>query len=144
MINEIFKKSGADNLLDSLNKSNVKKEDILAALKGDALLAVIKANDFPEDDSVTSKLNGMQVFVAGSINDKEKFKNLNGSCCKLKKTQEIDNPVRKIPKPFILSNDSIFVASISQMAAQKFLSSPGNNSEMEKLFQRIKTIPVLR
>ena len=140
MINEIFKKSGADNLLDSLNKSNIKKEDILAALKGDALLAVIKANDFPEDDSVTSKLNGMQVFVAGSINDKEKFKTLT-ELLQTKKDSGNDNPVRKIPKPFILSNDSIFVASISQMAAQKFLSSPGNNSEMEKLFQPYKDYP---
>ena len=119
MINEIFKKAGADNLLDSLNKSNIKKEDILAALKGDALLAVIKANDFPEEDSVTSKLNGMQVFIAGSINDKEKFKNLT-ELLQTKKDSGNDNPVRKIPKPFILSNDSIFVASISQMAAQKF------------------------
>jgi len=140
MINELFKKAGADDLFDSMNKKNVKKEDILAALKGDALLAVVKASDFPEEDSVTSKMNGMQVFVAGSINDKEKFKNLT-ELMQAKNDSGNDNPLRKIPKPFILSNDSIFVASISQPAAQKFLSAPGNNSEMEKLFQPYKEYP---
>ena len=140
MISEIFTKLGADNLLDSLNKKNIKKEDILAALKGDAMLAVVKASDFSEEDSVTSKLNGMQVFIAGSINDKEKFKNLT-ELLQTKKDSGNDNPIRKIPKPFILSNDSVFVVSISQMAAQKFLSSPGNNSEMEKLFQPYKDYP---
>ena len=139
MVNEIFRKAGADNLVDSLSKGNLKKDDILAALKGDAMLAVIKASDVSEEDSVTSKLNGIQVFVAGSINDKEKFKNL-VERLKTKKDSG-DNPVRKIPKPFIFSNDSIFVLSISEMAAQKFLSSPGNNSEIENLFQPYKNYP---
>jgi hypothetical protein len=139
MVNEIFRKAGADNLLDSLSKGNIKKDDILAALKGDAMLAVIKASDVSEEDSVTSKLNGMQVFVAGSINDKEKFKNLTEHL-KTKKDSG-DNPIRKIPKPFIFSNDSIFVLSISEIAARKFLSSPGNNSEIENLFQPYKNYP---
>jgi hypothetical protein len=139
MINEIFTKMGANNLLDSLNKKNM-KNDILAALKGDAMLAVVKASDFSEEDSVTSKLNGMQVFIAGSINDREKFKNLT-EMLQTKKDSGNDNPLRKIPKPFILSNDSIFVASISQMAAQKFLGSQANNSEIEKLFQPYKNYP---
>jgi hypothetical protein len=140
MVNEIFRKAGADNLLDSLSKGNIKKEDILAALKGDAMLAVIKASDFSDEDSVTSKLNGMQVFVAGSINDKEKFKSLT-EVLKTKKDSGNDNPVKKLPKPFIFSNDSIFVLSISEIAAQKFLSSPGNNSEIENLFQPYKNYP---
>jgi hypothetical protein len=139
MINEIFTKMGANNLLDSLNKKNM-KNDILAALKGDAMLAVVKASDFSEEDSVTSKLNGMQVFIAGSINDREKFKNLT-EMLQTRKDSGNDNPLRKIPKPFILSNDSIFVASISQMAARKFLGSPANNSEIEKLFQPYKNYP---
>ena len=120
MINEIFTKMGADNLLDSLNKKNIKKEDILAALKGDAMLAVVKVSDFSEEDSVTSKLNGMQVFVAGSINDKEKFKNLTELLQTKKRIQETITR-KKNTKPFILSNDSIFVVSISQMAAAKIL-----------------------
>jgi hypothetical protein len=139
MVNEIFRKVGADNLLDSLSKGNIKKDDILAALKGDAMLAVIKASDVSEGDSVTSKLNGLQVFVAGSINDKEKFKILSERL-KTKKDSG-DNPVRKIPKPFIFSNDSIFVFSVSEIAAQRFLSSPGNNSEIENLFQPYKNYP---
>ena len=123
---------------DSLNKSNIKKEDVLAALKGDATAGgEQRPVIISEEDSVTRKMNGMQVFVAGSINDKEKFKNLT-ALLQTKRDSGNDSPVGKIPKPFILSNDSIFVASISQMAAQKFLSSPGNNSEMEKLFQPYK------
>lgn len=133
MMNEIFTKAGAEHLLDSLSKKNIKKEDILGALRGDAMLAVMKTNDFSEEDSVTSKLNGIQVFLAGGINDKEKFKKIN-ELLQSKKDSGSDNPARKIPKPFIFSNDSFFVASISQMAAEKFLTSPGNNSEVEKLF----------
>ena len=140
MINEIVTKTGADNLLDSLNKKNIKTEDILAALQGDAMLAVTKVSDFSEEDSLTRKLNGMQVFVAGHLNDKEKFEHLI-SLLETKKDSGNDNPVRKIPKPFILSNDSIFVLSSSQMAAQKFLSSGGNNLETEKLFQPYKDYP---
>jgi uncharacterized protein DUF4836 len=140
MVNEIFRKAGADNLVDSLSKGNLKKDDLLAALKGDAMLAVIKASDVSEEDSVTNKLNGMQVFIAGSINDKEKFKSL-AERLKPKKDSGEDNPVRKIPKPFIFSNDSIFVVSISEIAAKKFLSSPGNNSEIENLFQPYKNYP---
>src|SRR6185295_18300089 len=76
MISEIFSKTGADNILDSLNKKNIKKEDILAAIRGDAMLAVVKASDLSPEDSVTAKMFGLQVFVAGGINDKEKFNNL--------------------------------------------------------------------
>ena len=140
MIDEIFSKIGADNILDSLNKKNIKKEDILGAIRGDAMLAVMKASDFSQEDSVTAKLNGLQVFIAGGINDKEKFKKLTDSW-QTKKDSGSDNALRKIPKPFVLSNDSIFVASISQMSAQKFLSSPGNNSEVENLFQPYKNYP---
>jgi hypothetical protein len=60
---------------------------------------------------------------------------------KTKKDSGNDNSVKKIPKPFIFSNDSIFVLSISEIAAQKFLSSPGNNSEIENLFQPYKNYP---
>jgi hypothetical protein len=140
MLNEMITKAGADNLLDSLNKKNINKDDILAAIKGDAMLAVIKASDFSQDDSLTAKLNGLQVLVAGSINDKEKFKSLTNAL-QTKKDTGNNNPVGKIPKPFVFSNDSVFVASISQMAAQKFLASTGNNDEIEKLFEPYKDYP---
>jgi hypothetical protein len=140
MLNEIFTKAGADNVLDSLNKKNINKEDILAAIKGDAMLAVMKTDDLSGEDSVVAKMNGIQIFLAGGINDKEKFRSLI-DVLQSKKDSGNDNPVRKIPKPFILSNDSVFVVSISQMAAQKFLSSPGNNSEMEGLFQPYRNYP---
>jgi len=140
MINEILTKAGANDLLDSLHKKNINKEDILAALKGDAMLAVTKSSDFSEDDSVTAKLHGLQVLVAGSINDKEKFKKL-AELLQPKKDSGSDNVVRKIPKPFIFSNDSIFVLSISQAAAQNFLASPANNSKIENLFQPYKDYP---
>lgn len=142
MINEMLTKAGADDLLDSLNKKNIKKEDILGAIKGDAMLAVVKTNESSEEDSVTSKLNGIQIFLAGSIGDKEKFKSLIKSW-QTKKDSTGNNAVSKIPRPFVLSNDSVFVASISQMAAEKFLNSPANNSEMENLFQPYKTYPAV-
>ena len=140
MLNEMITKAGADNLLDSLSKKNIDKHDILAAIRGDAMLAVIKASDFSHDDSLTAKLNGLQVFVAGSINDQEKFKSLTERL-QTKKDSGNDNTVGKIPKPFVFSNDSVFVASISQLAAQKFLASTGNNVELEKLFEPYKDYP---
>jgi len=141
MMNEIFTKAGADNVLDSLNKKNIKKDDIVDAIKGDAMLAVIKAND-PSGDTVAAKLNGIQIFLAGSIKDKEKFKKVTDAL-QSKKDSGNDNPGRKIPKPFILSNDSVFVVSISQIAAQQFLSSPANNSDIETLFQPYKNYPAV-
>jgi len=104
------------------------------------MLAVIKASDFSQDDSLTAKLNGLQVLVAGRINDKEKFKSLIERL-QTKKDSGNNNPAGKIPKPFVFSNDSVFVASISQMAAQKFLTSTGNNAEIEKLFEPYKDYP---
>jgi len=137
MIKEVFAKAGADDLLDSLSKGNSKNNDILEALKGDAMLAVIKTADVSAEDSVTSKLNGIQVLIAGGINDKEKFKNLT-ELLKTKKDQGTDNAVKNFPKPFIFSDDSIFVLSISEIAAKKFLSQGQNNSEFENLFQPYK------
>jgi hypothetical protein len=140
MINEMFVKAGADKYIDSISRKKVKMGDIVSAIQGDATLVVMKAYEFTEEDSVTQAMNGLQLFLAGSIKDKEKFKNLSAVLLKQKEDTAKNSPPKKM-KPFILSNDSIFVASISQIAAQKFLESPGNNEEMEKLIYPYKDYP---
>ena len=76
MLNEILTKEGADKYIDSASKQKIKIDDILSAIKGDITLAGMKVYEFTEEDSVTQALNGMQVFLTGHINDKEKFKTL--------------------------------------------------------------------
>lgn len=44
-------------------------------------------------------------------------------------------------KPFVLSNDSIFVVSLSRIAGQKFLDSAGRNEEVQKLFYPYEGYP---
>ena len=137
MINEMFVKAGADKYIDSISKKKIKMADIVPAIKGDASLAVVKVYEFTEEDSVTQAMNGLQLFLAGSINDKEKFKNLNALLQKQKEDTAKNIPAKKM-KPFIFFNDSIFVVSLSQIAAQKFLASPGNNEDMAKLIEPYK------
>jgi len=140
MLSEIFTRAGVNKYLDSVSKHKVKMEDISSAVKGDVTLAGMKVYEFTEDDSVTQALNGIQVFLTGHIHDKEKFKNL---VAQLEKKNEDTTRYRpkKGMKPSILSNDSIFVLSISPIAAQKFLDSPGNNDEIEKLISPYKEHP---
>jgi hypothetical protein len=132
MFNEIFTKVGATKYIDSVSKQKIKMEDIVSAIKGDVTLAGMKVYEFSEDDSVTQALNGMQVFVTGHINDKEKFKNLVALLQKKNDDTAQYKPKKKM-KPSILSNDSIFVLSISPIAAQKFLESSTKNEEVEAL-----------
>jgi hypothetical protein len=130
--------SGAGKMLDSMSKQKTKIEDLLPAIKGDFTMAVLKTDEIAEEDSFTRNMNGFQVFITGTINDKEKFKNLR-SLVEGKKQDSTTNA--KKPKPFILSNDSIFVVSMSPVAAQKFMASAGTNAEMGKLIAPYKNYP---
>lgn len=142
MLNEVFTKAGVDKYIDSASKQKVKTADILSAVKGDMTLAGMKVVEFSEDDSVTSALNGMQVFVTGHINDKEKFKDLVALMEKKNEDTTIQSkPGKKKMKPTILSNDSVFVLSISPVAAQKFLESSATNEDLEKLISPYKEHP---
>ena len=140
MLNEIFTKAGFNKYIDSMTSHKVKMEDISSAIKGDITLAGMKVYEFTEEDSVTQALNGMQVFLTGHVKDKEKFKNLVALLEKKNDDTAAYKPKRGM-KPSVLSNDSIFVLSISPVAAQKFLESPGNNEEIEKLISPYKEHP---
>jgi len=140
MIKENLVKSGADKLIDSMSKQTVKIEDILPAIKGDVLLALMKVDEVGEDDSLAKAMNGIELFVSGSINDKEKFKNL-AALLQNNKPDSAKNNLPKKPKPLIFSNDSFFVVSLSQMAGQKFLGSAGNNEAIEKIIEPYKNNP---
>ncbi|MFI5187648.1 MAG: DUF4836 family protein [Chitinophagales bacterium] len=140
MIKENLVRSGADKLLDSMSKQKVKIEDILPAIKGDVLLAVLKADEVAEEDSVTRGMNGIEFFVTGSINDKEKFNSLSALLQNKKQDSTKMKPAKKM-KPLVLSNGSVFVVSLSQMAAQNFLASAGNNEEMGKMIDPYKNNP---
>ena len=142
MTNEMLVKAGADKLLDSLSKKNVRVADILAALKGDAMLVALKVPAFAEEDTITQKMGGIQVFLAGNINDKEKFRSLSELLQKKKDDSTKNNAPAKM-KPLIFSNDSIFVVSLSPFAAQTFLASAGNNEEMGKFIYPYENHPAL-
>jgi hypothetical protein len=139
MLNEILAKAGADKYIDSASKQKIKIEDVLSAIRGDITLAGLKVYEFTEEDSVTQALNGMQVFLTGHINDKEKFKRLITLLEKKEQDTTTTKPTKM--KPLVFSNDSVFVVSISQIAAQKFLDAPGGNEEIEKMVSPYKDHP---
>jgi hypothetical protein len=136
MVKDIFTKSGSNRILDSLKKKNINVEEILSSVKGDVMVALVKVYEFGEADSVTQALNGMQLFVAGGINDAKKIKSSIAS---------LQDSTKKIGKgkmkPFAFSNDSIFVVSLSRIAGQKFLDSAGKNEEVQKLFYPYENYP---
>jgi hypothetical protein len=138
MLRDNLATSGAGKMLDSMSKQKTRIEDLLPAIKGDLTMAVLKTDDVAAEDSFTKNMNGFQVFIAGTINDKEKFKNLTNLINS--KKQDSGTNAKK-PKPSILSNDSIFVLSLSPIAAQKFMASAGTNAEMGKLIEPYKNYP---
>jgi hypothetical protein len=139
MLGDLYQKSGTDKLIDSMSKHKIKMDEILPAIKGDVMFAVMKTDEVDEGDSVTKAMNGLQLFVAGSINDKEKFKNL-AALLQNKKQDTAKRGASKKNNPVILSNDSIFVVSLSPVAAQKFLGS-GTNEKMQKLIDPYSAHP---
>jgi hypothetical protein len=142
MLHETFSKAGVDKYIDSTSKHKVKTGDIFSAIKGDITLAGMKVYEFTEEDSVTQALNGMQVFLTGRVNDKEKMRQIVTSLETEKENQDTTafKPRAKM-RPVVLANDSIFVVSISPIAAQKFLENPGGNQEIEKMISPYKDHP---
>lgn len=140
MIRETLAKAGAEKYIDSLSKKKLKIDDIVSAVRGDAVIALMKVYEFSEEDSVTQAMGGMQLFFAGSVNDKQKFNDLSALLQAKKEDTAKNQPTKKM-KPLIFSNDSIFVVSLSQIAAQKFLQSAASNEEMEKLIDPYREYP---
>lgn len=140
MMIDLYAKAGADKIIDSASNHKIKVDEILPAIKGDITLALMKADEVGDEDSATKALNGIELFVAGHIGDKEKFKNVN-ALLQNKKPDSLKNNSAKKPRPFVFSNDSIFVVSLSPVAGQKFLESPGNNEEIEKMIEPYENNP---
>jgi hypothetical protein len=134
MLGGIIKAAGAEKALDSLvKKSAVNPMQLLGGLNGDITLAVIRAHEFEEKDTVTAALNGIQVFLAASVKDKSKIQPLIDELQKPKEAKKDEEGITKSKNPFsglkpaLLLNDNFFVVSISQFAAEKFLAAAGEN-----------------
>jgi hypothetical protein len=140
MFKEILMRAGADKSIDSATKGKIKMDDVVSAIRGDMSLAVIKVNDISEEDSITKSMAGIQVFFVGGIHDKQKFDAVSSAIQQEQKDTAAGQPAKKM-KPLILSNDSLFVVSLSQTAAQKFLASSNANQEMKKLFTPYEGYP---
>jgi hypothetical protein len=135
MLGAIMKASGAEKMVDSLTKkSSVKPMEVAEGLNGDVTLAVIRAQEYDEKDTVTAALNGLQLFLAASVKNKSKIEPLVNI---LQKPKEIkrdaegneikpSGPLAGL-KPTFLLTDSFFVASISPFAAEKFLNTNSNS-----------------
>lgn len=128
-----FKTVGLDKMLDSVSgKSKVKPMDLISGLKGDLTLAVIRVNEFEETDSITSALNGLQAFLAFSIKDKAKVQAFIDELKKPKANPGEQEPSRSKGafggmKPAVHLTDSLLIVSLTEMAAQKFLATQGEN-----------------
>jgi hypothetical protein len=108
--------------------------EIAEGLNGDVTLAVIRAHEYDEKDSVTAALNGLQLFLAASVKNKSKIEPLVNILQKPKeiKRDEEGNEIKPSGplaglKPAFLLTDSFFVASISPFAAEKFLNTNSNS-----------------
>lgn len=135
MLGAMMQVSGTEKIVDSFAKrSSVKPMEIIQGLNGDITLAVIKAIEFDEKDTVTAALKGFQVFLAASVKNKSKLEPLLNLLNKPKKvkTDSEGNEIKPSGplagvKPVFLLNDSFLVVSISSIAAEKFLNTVGDN-----------------
>ena len=142
MLGDLYTKTGADKLIDSISKHKIQVGEILPAIKGDLMLAVLKSDTVTERDSVTKAMNGIQVVLAGGIHDQEKFKNLS-SLFQNKSQDPAKSNSSKKPQPVLLSDGSIFVISLSQTVAEQFLKSSGNNELMQKMIAPYQNHPTV-
>lgn len=135
MLGAMLKASGTEKIADSFTKrSSVNPMEIVQGLNGDITLAVIKASDYDEKDTVTAALKGFQVFLTASVKNKSKLSPLMDLMNKPKKAKtdaegneiKASGPLAGI-KPVLLLNDSFLVVSISPFAAEKFLNTVGDN-----------------
>ncbi|MGZ8515739.1 MAG: DUF4836 family protein [Chitinophagaceae bacterium] len=135
LVGAMLQASGTEKIVDSFAKqSPVRPMEIVEGLNGDITLAVIKAIDYDEKDTVTAALKGFQVFLAASVKNKSKLEPLLNLLNKPKKvkTDSEGNEIKPSGplagvKPVLLLNDSFLVVSISSFAAEKFLNTVGDN-----------------
>jgi len=135
MLGAMLKASGAEKIMDSLaKKSSIRPLEVAEGLNGDLTLAVIRAYEYDEKDTVTAALNGLQIFMAASVKNKSKVEPLLKLLQKPKEVKR-DSEGNEIKpsgpfaglKPALLLNDSFFVVSISSFAAERFLNTVADN-----------------
>jgi hypothetical protein len=139
MIGALLKTTGVEKIMDSLGqKSSVDPMKVVNSLNGDLTLAVIRAHEYDEKDTVTAALNGLQIFLAASVKNKsglEPLLNLLQKPKEVKKDEEGNEIKPSGPfgslKPSFILNDSFFVVSISSYAAEKFLQASNTNETAE-------------
>ena len=135
MLNAMMKATGTQKIMDSVVKTSpIKPMEVAEGLNGDITLAVIKAHEYDEKDTVTAALKGLQLFLVASIKNKSKLEPLLNLLQKPKepKTDSEGNEIKPSGpfgglKPSFLLTDSFFVASISSFAAEKFLNTTAEN-----------------
>jgi uncharacterized protein DUF4836 len=140
MFKEVLVGTGAAKSIDSATKGKLRVDDVISAIRGDMSIAVVKVNEGSEEDSITKSMAGIQIFFAGGIHDKQKFDAMSSAIRAEQRDTAKGQPTKKM-KPIILSNDSLFVVSLSQTAAQKFLAASSANQEMKKLFASYESYP---
>lgn len=130
LFKSILEVSGLKDMMkDAFKNSPMKGQDFNGALKGDLSIAIVKADEFAMDDSVTQNLGGLQLFFTGSIGDKTKFEKLVQSFKNNKDSAAFTNGKASQflggLKNGLQYNDNLFVLSLSSQAATQFIQ---NNS----------------
>ncbi len=100
------------------------------AFKNNMMFAVVKSDEVSPTDSITQKLNGLQLIFALPIADKSKFLQLKAEASRAidsLKNSEMGGKIFKDFNPAIQYNDSLFVLSSSPDAAMAFLNNNGSN-----------------
>ncbi|HEY0433373.1 MAG TPA: DUF4836 family protein [Chitinophagaceae bacterium] len=137
MMKEIMTKAGAAGSIDSMTKGKITVDDIVASVRGDLVMAVIKLDSVQAGDSVTRGMNGMQILLGGGLKDGKRFAALRDQA--MAKVHDTANH-KKGMKPLILSNDSLFALSLSGVAAESFLAGNGGsgNTALQQQFAAYK------
>ncbi|MGC4037395.1 MAG: DUF4836 family protein [Chitinophagaceae bacterium] len=122
----LFEIAGVKDMAKGAFKNNeFKGQDFSDALAGDLTIAVVKADEFAVDDSLTQNLGGLQLFLTGGIKDKSKFEKIAASI--KKKSDSLANGNGKGAKFLsglkdgLQYDDKSFVLSLSPQAAAGFM-----------------------
>lgn len=126
---QMIQESGLKEMLDSLkSKLPFDPESMTNVFGNNMILAAVQSDDYPEADSFTKKMGGIQIVMAMPIANKERFDNLKSSMTHLWDSLRGTETAGKIMKnfqPAIKYNDKLMVFSLSPYTATAFLNSPG-------------------
>jgi hypothetical protein len=129
--------TGFGSMLDDLKKEIPFDLSLMKNVFGSSImLAVVKSEDMNTVDSITRKMDGMQVIIAMPIEDKARFEKLKTTTLHFwdsVKTTEKEAKMFKGFNPAVKTNDSLFVFSLSSETATAFLNNPGTGAPPEWL-----------